>query len=398
MPGGALSTGGESQLSARVAVAPSLLLWAQERSRREDDALQRKFPAWTEWLEQAKDPTIKQLEELARYTHLPFGVFFLEGPPDVDLPIADYRLGRLGDENAPSQELLDVIEHSVSRQAWFVDYARKIGLDDVAIGQASERDDPLAIAAIATEELVFSVADRRMIRTREAARNHLRRRFEELGGLTVITSMVGNDNHRMLDRDEFRGFTLADRRVPLIFVNASNESLAGQVFTFLHEYGHVKLGKTGVSDEDPGQTGEGIEAWCNAFAAEILVPQADLQATFLRDSLLETELDRLAARYMCSTLVILLKLRETKLIDLTGFDSLYRREEQRAADGFALQRQNNSSGGDFYLNQPFRVGERLSRAVLSELRNGGTTYTEAFRVLGLRNAEQLRKYSEKLGL
>lgn len=385
-------------MSARVAVAPSLLLWAQERSRREEEALQRKFPAWSDWLKQAKDPTIKQLEELARYTHLPFGVFFLEGPPEVELPIPDYRLGSLGDEEAPSQELLDVIELSVARQAWFTDYALKLGLGDAQIAPAREQDDPAVSAAIALEELSFGLPQRGNLRTRENARNHLRRRFEELGGLCVITSMVGNDNHRMLDRDEFRGFTLADRRAPLIFVNASNDSLAGQMFTFLHEYGHVKLGKTGVSDEDPAQAGAGVEAWCNAFAAEILVPKSDLSANFRADSALEAELDRLAKRYMCSTLVVLLKLREAKLIDIVGFDSLYRNEEQRAAENFALQRQNHSGGGDFYLNQPFRIGERLSRAVLSDVRSGGTSYTEAFRVLGLRNAEQLRKYSEKLGL
>jgi Zn-dependent peptidase ImmA (M78 family) len=385
-------------MSARVAVAPSLLLWAQERSQREDDALEKKFPAWQEWLKEAKEPTIKQVEELARYTHLPFGVFFLGEPPQVELPIPDYRLGRSGDEATPSQELLDVIDVSVKRQAWFVDYARKIGLDDAAIARVGEQDSPLIAADAAAEELSFTVADRARLKTRENARNHLRRRFEELGGLVVITSMVGNDNHRMLDRDEFRGFTLADSLVPLIFVNSSGDSISGQLFTFLHEYGHVKLGKTGLSDEAPGRRGKGIEDWCNAFASEVLVPTRDLLTQFRRDVALATELDRLAGRYMCSTLVILLKLRSLDLVGPAGFDSLYRAEEQRATDAFEFQRQKNVGGGDFYANQPFRVGERLSRAVLSDVREGGTSFTDAFRVLGLRNAEQLRKYSEQLGV
>ena len=83
-------------MSAQVAVAPSVLLWAQERSRREAGAYEKKFPAWQEWVVETKTPTIRQVEEIARYSHLPFGIFFLEEPPKVELPIPDYRLGRSG--------------------------------------------------------------------------------------------------------------------------------------------------------------------------------------------------------------------------------------------------------------------------------------------------------------
>jgi hypothetical protein len=37
-------------MSARVAVAPSVLLWAQERSQRNDEAYAKKFKAWEEWV------------------------------------------------------------------------------------------------------------------------------------------------------------------------------------------------------------------------------------------------------------------------------------------------------------------------------------------------------------
>lgn len=385
-------------MSARVTVAPSILLWAQERSQRDPDAYEKKFPTWNQWVDKTVAPTIKQVEELAKYSHLPFGIFFLDQPPQVELPIPDYRIGRTGNEATPSQDLLDVIDHSIQRQAWFQDYAQKLGLDNANILRATENDNPVEIAKLAATELGFTVSDRSRLRTRENARNHLRHTFEERGGLTVITSMVGNNNHRMLDREEFRGFTLADDLAPLIFVNASNESLSGQIFTFLHEYGHVVLRKTGVSDDDLTQHGTGVEGWCNDFAAEILVPAADLLTQFARDATLTGELDRLSQRYMCSTLVILLKLRKLDVVGPAGFDAIYRGEEERAQQAFENQREQRSGGGNHYLNQPFRVGERLSRAVLGDLREGGTSYTEAFSILGLRNVEQLRRYAEQLGM
>lgn len=385
-------------MSARVAVAPSLLLWAQERSNREPDSFEKKFPAWREWLEETKAPTIKQLEEISKYSHLPFGIFFLEAPPTVELPIPDYRLGRLGDEETPSQDLLDVIDLSIQRQAWFQDYALKIGLDNAEVTRATERDDPKTVAVAVSVELAFTVADRARMKTRANARNHLRHNFEQRGGLVTIASMVGNNNQRMLDRDEFRGFTLADDLVPLIFVNSSDDSLSGQIFTFLHEYGHVVLRTTGISDENHAREGEGVEGWCNALASEVLVPTDDVRAQFRPDAELTDELDLLSGRYMCSTLVILLKLRKLNLVRAAGFDSLYLSEEGRAKEAFALHKAQNAGGGDFYLNQPFRIGERLSRAVLGDVREGGTTYTEAFRILGLRNADQLSKYADQLGV
>jgi Zn-dependent peptidase ImmA (M78 family) len=383
-------------MSARVAVAPSVLRWAQERSKRDDGAYESKFPAWPYWVAGQKEPTIKQVADIASYSHLPFGIFFLDQPPEIELPIPDYRLGREGDEAAPSQDLLDVIDLSVQRQAWFWDHAIKLGLGPASVTRATLEDEPSAVAAAAARELDYTVAGRARM-SRGDARNHLRRRFEERGGLAIFTSMVGNDNHRMLDRGEFRGFTLADEVSPLIFVNSSDESLSGQIFTFLHEYAHVVLRATGISDEDPAAKATGVEAWCNAVAAEVLVPAADLKEQFRLDVPMVGELDRLSSRYLCSTLVILLKARDLGLVPSTGFDAVYRAEEARAVEAFEYQRAQ-SGGGEFYANQPFRIGERLSRAVLSDVREGGTTYTEAFRILGLRNVEQLNKYATHLGI
>jgi len=385
-------------MSARVAIAPSVLRWAEERAQRDADAYTKKFKAWDEWIAGDERPTIKQVEEIARYSHLPFGVFFLDEPPKVELPIPDYRLGRTGDEDVPSQDLLEVIDLSLQRQAWFREYAAKLGLGPADVTRATTQDDPTAIATKVAAELEFTVIARAKIKTREAARNHLRRIFEARGGLAIFTSMVGNDNHRLLDREEFRGFTLSDEIVPLIFVNTHDDSLGGQFFTFLHEYGHVVLRSTGISDEDQSVQGTGVEAWCNAVANEVLVPAVDVHAQFNRSVDLTTELERLSNRYLCSTLVILLKLRALGLIPPQGFDAIYRAEEQRVAEVFAWRRAQNAQGGDYYANQPFRIGERLSRAVLSDVREGGTSYTEAFRILGLRTTEQLTKYATQLGL
>lgn len=397
-------------MSTQAQVEPGVLRWAQQRSNRDEAAFDQKFTAWEQWLSGSSSPTFRQLEEIARYAHVPFGALFLPEPPVPELPIPDYRLGSTSGTRSPSQDLLDVVELSQQRQAWFREYAQREGIDAARIERATLAEDPIAVAAAVSAELNFGVQARLELRARHAARNHLRSAFEGLGGLSVVTSMVGNNAARPLDRDEFRGFSLSDDIAPLIFVNSAGETLGGQLFTFLHEYAHVKLGKGGVSDEhdfyaDPANTSaphthreaanSAVERWCNAVAAEVLVPHEDLHAEFQRDEEITPELDRLAKRYLCSTLVILLRLRDRGLVASDGFDAMYSAEADRVHELAMHSAQQN--GGSFWNNQPFRIGERLSRALLRDVQSGGTGYSEAFHLLGLRNTKQLTRYAAELG-
>lgn len=235
--------------------------------------------------------------------------------------------------------------------------------------------------------------------TREEARNHLRHAFEALGGIAVFTTMVGNDNHRALDRDEFRSFTLADPFAPLIFVNAHDDSLSGQIFTFLHEYTHVARAESGVGDEEVWEGKHStfdVEQWCNAVAAQTLVPPTDLREHFDSHRPLPEMLDELARRYLASTLTVLVQLREAGLIPRAEFNEMLEAEQRRVATFLASQPKR--SGGNHYLNQPFRLGETFSRAVLSDVRRGRTSYSEAMRLLNMRSVTHLNRYAESLGV
>ena len=80
----------------RIDVNPRILQWAQRRSGRSDAEMHRKFNTWDLWLQKEKDPTFAQLEDLAEYTHVPFGYFFLTEPP---LKISPFQiLGQAGEE------------------------------------------------------------------------------------------------------------------------------------------------------------------------------------------------------------------------------------------------------------------------------------------------------------
>ena len=52
----------------RAPVNPDLLRWARERADLEREALARKFPKYEAWENGTAQPTLKQVEQLARAT------------------------------------------------------------------------------------------------------------------------------------------------------------------------------------------------------------------------------------------------------------------------------------------------------------------------------------------
>lgn len=107
------------------------------------------------------------------------------------------------------------------------------------------------------------------------------------------------------------------------------------------------------------------------------------------------ELDRLGDRYRCSTLVVLIRLRDLSIVPREAFLDLYRAEVERL---LALIDGKPSSGsGNFYYNQPFRIGRTLSRAIIRDTQRGNTSMTEALRLMSFKRTPMFDKYAEQLG-
>ncbi len=378
-----------------VAASIPVLRWAAHRARLNDEDLSARFRHWLLWLSGEAQPTLKQLEDFARLTHTAIGYFFLPAPPTLALPVPDFRTLRDELLAEPSSGLLDTIYLCQQRQDWYRDHARMHGLPALRfVGSTSVHERPVTVAQHLREVLELSAEARRQFSTWEEALRQLIAKAENAGVLVMVSSVVGSNSHRKLDVGEFRGFALADEFAPLIFLNGA-DSKAAQMFTLAHELAHIWLGATGVSDTHAGQVPEQqTERWCNQVAAELLMPLERLLESHQRAAPITDEIQRLAREFKVSTLVALRRLFDAGFISQVALWQYYREEQQRLST-LAGRR---SGGGDFYNSMGARTGKRFARAIVSSTLEGLTSFTDAFRMLGVRKSATFYNAARELGV
>src|SRR5690606_16539909 len=109
----------------------------------------------------------------------------------------------------------------------------------------------------------------------------------------------------------------------LVFINGS-DTKAAQMFTLAHELAHLWLGESALSDAGLAiQNSNEVERWCNAVAAELLVPLSVLRTRLRAGESLRDALDRLAREFKVSTLVIMRRLYDAGQLTRQQFQSGY---------------------------------------------------------------------------
>jgi Zn-dependent peptidase ImmA (M78 family) len=373
-----------------------VLRWARERAGFSVRELAEKIGAKPEQVrdwEQTGELSFSRAEKLAKVTHTPFGYLYLETPPEEKLPIPDFRTVAAKDVHRPSPDLLDVLYDALRRQDWFRDYLVAYGEEPLSfVGSVKLDDSPDEVAARIKDAIHLDTEVRRSARTWEEALRLQVESMEEAGVLVMRSGIVGNNTHRQLSVDEFRGFALSDPYAPLVFVN-SRDSKGAQMFTLAHELVHVWLGVSGVSNlEATYAPNHRVERFCNRVAAELLVPTVELRAEWHTARTQPRPLAGLAQRFKVSSLVLLRRLRDLRFISQTQFERQYSEEEKR----FEERAAQSSGGGDFYLTQRTRTGTRFAKALIESVLEGRTTYRDALQLLGIRKIETFNEFVKEM--
>lgn len=374
-------------MSTHVAVTQSVLAWALQRADRSYEETVKKFPKFGDWMSGDALPSLRELEKFASFTHVSLGALIMPEPPDESLPIADMRTRGSKVIERPSGNLLDTIDRYQQFQDWYHDYAREQGAQKLPfLGSVSTQDNPHMVAHRVRELLLL---DQITATTPEQWRRDIVKALEEVGVLVMMSGIVGNNTHRPLSTDEFRGFSLYDVLAPLIFVNLAGESYGAQNFTLVHEFAHLLAGHSALSGGDHLLGGTSEEAWCNRVAALALLPDDALAAFDAAQSLQDYRVA--ARRFGVSAEVALHRLYGARRIDEERYGALL--EAVRADYG---SEKRHTGGGNYYNTLTTRLGRPLATAIVTSTLEGRMGFTEGFRMIGSHKREVFDELARRL--
>lgn len=369
-------------------VTPEVVSWAIGRSgltyAKISKSLEVSQDQVKAWGHGGAYPSFSKAIHLAKLLHVPFGYFFLDSPPAVEVPLPDFRTRLSPESREPSVGFLELLYSVLSKQEWYREYAEEQGAGKLpSVASFTIGDNPNRVAASIREALGINDKLREEAKSLSDYLSLLSDCAESAGIIVMRSSIVGNDSTRPLSVEEFQGFTIADDVAPLIFINSRDFNTA-QVFTLAHELAHVWIGRGGISKPDEADVAERpskedeskVELFCNAVAAEVLVPKSEFLSAWQGQPL-----KSLATRFRVSTIVVLRRAYEFDLINRNQFFAFLKQEQG------AQKPKKQSGGGDsdtYYRTIRSRHSSKFIDALIGDVHQGGTTFRDAARMMSMK--------------
>ena len=380
-----------------VIITGEVFRWARERAGFSNENLAsslhtkpEKIRAWEAGIEY---PNFKQAQKLASALSIPLGYLFLSFPPKITIPIADFRTLPGQEQNIISPNLQDLLDDALRKRDWYSDWRKSEDLTPFEfVGKFTVQSKKADI--IQDMRHVLDIPNNFTARM-TSWNEHLRllvQKVETVGILVLQSGIVGNNTHRKLSLAEFRGFTLADKNAPLIFINAQ-DSVAARVFTLVHELAHLWTGTSGISNPEIGPVNSEqphIEQICNQIAAEFLIPSDEFENRWNRIVDTLENIQNLAHYFRVSAQVILHRSIDLGYIPTNEYFRVYQEILK------VSKTSSKGSGGNFYNSFFSRNSRRFTRTLISALTGGQLSYRDAARLLNTQPGN-ITKVIERLG-
>jgi len=373
-------------------INPRIITWARERAGLTIKALAEKMgrdpdeiEVWESGLGNLSYATLEQLAY--KHLKLPLAVFFFPEPPELEDPtkkfrrLPSYELERFSPDTYQKIHLGQAYHDSLSSLMMDIPIRRRV-FRDLSPGSL----EPVEFAKKTREYLGVTLEQQTLFRSCETAFKAWRHAIEDVAVFTFKDSF----------EDRFiSGFSLFEDDYPIIFVNNSN-AFPRQVFTLIHELGHILYGVSGVTDIDESyiemmeDEESALEVKCNRFAAHLLVPDQSFREDLRYFQATGPDaISEIAQRYSVSREVIL-----RRLLDHGAVTKEY--YERKATDWNKdyLRRDKSTGGGNFYLTRLAYLGEGFARVAFENYHRGRVTRTELANHLNVnsRNLPKLERY------
>ena len=383
----------------KAKVKPTVLVWARESSGLSLEIASEKLHVPEEslaaWESGASAPSIPQLRNMAELYKRPLAVMYLPAPPQKFMPLRDFR--RLPGSTMPTVGSSIVIEERRARQR------RELAIELAAEMEesvppftmsANLQEHPEAVAVRLRSEFGMTAATQSKWRDIEGrlAFNGWRERIESKGVLVFQSDRFSSV--------EASGFAIWEPVVPVIVISRKGTTLRRKTFSLLHEFAHLVLRASGVSDLDidgdsqrPPEEQQ-VEVFCNAVAAATLLPRESLLTSSIvvdhpsgEQEWADDELREIARTFGVSCEVVLRRLLTFRKTTHAFYSETRDRYEREWEDSRIRQRASPSPEG-IPRNMPVEAVGNLGRPfvglVLERYNQDQLSLSEVAGYLGLK--------------
>lgn len=355
----------------RVNIQADTLRWAIKRSGMREDQAVASFPLLEDWLSGDKLPTFNQLNQFASKFHVPFGYLFLDERPDERIPFPMFR-GEAGNRDHFDLNVFETVMNIQSRQEWLEEYLDENDIETCDfVGCIQEGATVIEAVDRLREILKLDLRWAFSLRDSGAAVSLLDQQLQDSGVFIAYSGIVGLNTRRPLKVSECRGFALVNEKAPYIFVNSS-DSKSAQLFTLIHEAAHLMMGISAGHAGSEVLNNVGDEAFCDAIAAEFLVPSSVLRGIW------DGSPKSASRRFKASELVCARRAKDIGIMSKDEYRQFWMEYSSRP-----ISDKRKSNGGDFYLTSVKRVGRNFAVHVRNAVNNRQLSYTDAYRLTGL---------------
>lgn len=261
-----------------VPINPSVLAWARNESGypvdRVAERLQVKPERVEAWERGERPPTLRQVQELARFFHRPLNVFFLPSPPQLPPLAAEYRRLPGVTPGSESPELRLALRQMINRRESAMALMEELAEPFIPFTlEAHLADDPAVVGTRLRQALGFSDETQRGWKDEWQAWREWRAAVEQLGVLVFQFPKVA--------LEDARGLSLLRFPLPAVGVN-SKEQPESRNYTLLHEIIHLMLAAgheeaPAMREQRSGADWEAVERFAESATSHALVPEAALR-------------------------------------------------------------------------------------------------------------------------
>ncbi|MFH1306671.1 MAG: XRE family transcriptional regulator [Candidatus Micrarchaeota archaeon] len=370
--------------SVYAEVEPAVLKWAVESSGWADGEIAKKIRispnSLLSWKKGEEQPTITQLDNLAKALRRPLSAFFLPSPPEEKPMPKDYRM--LPDrEGEFDKKTILAIRKARRLQRIGGELAENLGIRlEPMISRTTTLTNPAKQAEKYMAEFEFDEKKRKKFKTPYQLFNFIRESIEDKNIFVFQFPMPV---------DDARGFALADDTPAIIVVN-SKDMIEARTFTLMHEFGHILLKDTSISMPEKSllqNTGQKFEKWCNDFASSFLLPESEANKIFklFHSTLTETKtLSKLSGIYKVSKAMLLYNMRKLNFISKSQYKSVLERYLKKKPE--AKKKKSKGFGAISADKKCIREkGQKFVSLVISNAEKGLITHSDTLNYLGIKS-------------